>query len=283
MSRSLELGFGGALIGIGIVWLARRYLNFSIDIIALLLGFMGVVIITSSIFFTDQNRELREIMGGIIGGVFLALIFSSIFIFYNPFQFGRSIIGSGDLITQRFEYQEFTSIETGYGFELEVAQSNEYSVSVSFDDNVQDRLIVIKEGETLKIELEPDSYSNLNLKATITMPSLNSLEFSGGSIGFVRDFTSENEFRLDLSGGSRVTIVGSTKDLSIHASGGSRIFLSEFTAENVDVKLSGGSNGSIYVSGILNADLSGGAHLDYYGDPVLGNIDKSSSSSLTPR
>ena len=49
------------------------------------------------------------------------------------------------------------------------------------------------------------------------------------------------------------------------------------------LQLSGGSNGSVYTSGRLDADLSGGAHLDYYGDPMLGDIDTSSSSSLTPR
>ena len=61
----------------------------------------------------------------------------------------------------------------------------------------------------------------------------------------------------------------------LDASGGSRLFLSEFTAEKVDVKMSGSSNGSAYASARLDADLSGGSHLDYSGDPELGDVDTS--------
>ena len=78
-------------------------------------------------------------------------------------------------------------------------------------------------------------------------------------------------------------MVGSAGDLTIDASGGSRIFLSEFIANNVDVALSGGSNGSVYAGGRLDADVSGGSHLDYYGDPELNNIHTSSGSSITPK
>jgi len=283
MSRSSGMGFGGLLIGVGIGYVAIRYLKFSIDISAVLLIIIGIGIIASSILFRNQYRYLREITGGVIGGLFLAIIFTGAFNFINPFPFGNTITGSGDIITQTYGIQDFSSIETGYGFGLEVAQSDEYSISVSFDDNVEDKLLVVKEGDTLKIELEQGSYSNMNLRATITMPRLDSMEFSGGSHGDVTGFSSENDFRLDLSGGSWVTIVGSTGDLTIDASGGSRLFLSEFTAEMVDVKMSGGSNGAIYASGRLDADLSGGSHLDYYGNPELGDIDTTSSSSIIPK
>jgi hypothetical protein len=71
--------------------------------------------------------------------------------------------------------------------------------------------------------------------------------------------------------------------LTIDASGGSHFDLSEFEANDVYAQLSGGSHGSVYSGGRLDADLSGGSHLDYYGDPVLGDIDTSSGSSITPR
>ena len=115
------------------------------------------------------------------------------------------------------------------------------------------------------------------------MPSLHGLEFSGGSQGDVSGFSSSHDFVLGLSGGSQVTMVGSARDLTVDASGGSHLYLSDFIADNADVELSGGSFGSVYVGGKLDADLSGGSTLSYYGDPDLGNIDISTGSTLTPK
>lgn len=51
----------------------------------------------------------------------------------------------------------------------------------------------------------------------------------------------------------------------------------------MDAKLGGGGFGSVYVGGRLDADLNGGSHLDYYGDPELGTIDTSTGSTITPK
>jgi hypothetical protein len=142
---------------------------------------------------------------------------------------------------------------------------------------------VRKDGDTLKISLEQGSYENLNLEAKITMPSLNSLEFSGGTRGSITGFSSTHDFNVDLSGGSYANIVGSAGDLIIDASGGSHFDLSKFNVNDVDVELSGGSNGSVYIGGRLDADASGGSHLTYYRDPELGTIDTSTGSTITPK
>jgi hypothetical protein len=115
------------------------------------------------------------------------------------------------------------------------------------------------------------------------MPSLNSLEFSGGTRGSITGFSSTHDFNVDLSGGSYANIVGSAGDLIIDASGGSHFDLSKFNVNDVDVELSGGSNGSVYIGGRLDADASGGSHLTYYRDPELGTIDTSTGSTITPK
>jgi hypothetical protein len=144
-------------------------------------------------------------------------------------------------------------------------------------------LDVRKDGDTLKIGLDPGDYARVNLVARITMPSLNDIEFSGGTRGEISGFTSTRDFEVDLSGGSWVIIDGSAGDLVMDASGGSHFDFSEFTVNDADVELSGGSNGSVYVGGRLDADFSGGAHLDYYGDPELGSIETSSGSTISPK
>jgi hypothetical protein len=283
MSRSSGLGFGGVLLGFGIGWIALTYVDVSFDIVPYLLIIAGVGIVLSTVVLKQQNRQVRELTGGLIGGLFLAVIFSGVFGFTNVFPFGPSITGSGDIVTRTFDYQGFTAIDASHGFRLEVTEGNKYSISVSVDDNAVDSLEVKREGDTLQVGLEPGSYSSMNLNAKITMPALNGLELSGGANADISDFSSTRDFILVLSGGSEVTIVGSAGDLEIDASGGSQFFLSEFTVNDVNAELSGGSSGSVYVGGRLDADLSGGAHLTYYGDPELGDIETSSGSSITPK
>ena len=283
MSRSSELGFGGVLLGIGIGWVALNYLDVSFDVLPYLLILVGIGIVASSVLFKGQNRGMGELAGGLIGGLFLAVIFSGVFGFTDLFSFGSDITGSGDLVTQTFDYQDFDAIDASHGFSLDVTEGDEYSISVSVDDNVEDRLNVRKDGDTLKIGLDPGGYTRMNLVARITMPSLNKIEFSGGTRGDISGFISTYDFEVDLSGGSWAIIEGSAGDLVIDASGGSHFDLSEFTVNDADVELSGGSNGSVYVGGRLDADLSGGAHLDYYGDPELGTIETSSAATISPK
>ena len=271
------------LLGLGVGWMFLRYVDISFDIVPYLLIILGVGVLASTVLFKQQGRMVSELVGGLIGGLFLAVIFSGAFGFINIFPFGSEITGSGDVVTRTFDYQGFTAIDTGNGFSLEVTQGDQYSITVSVDDNVVDRLKVSKSGDTLSIGLDPGSYNNMNLVARINMPALNGIELSGGSNGDISGFTSTHDFDVALSGGSWATIVGSAGDLAIDASGGSHFDFSEFTVDYVSVEMSGGSHGSVYVGGRLDADLSGGSHLDYYGSPELGDIETSSGSTATPK
>ena len=283
MSRSSGLGFGGVLLGVGIGWVALNYLDVSLDVLPYLLILVGIGIVASSVLFKGQNRAMGELAGGLIGGLFLAVIFSGVFGLTDLFPFGSDITGSGDIVSKTFDLQDFSAIDAGYGFSLAVTQGDEYSLAVSVDDNVLDRLDVRKDGDTLNIGIDPGGYTRMNLVARVTMPSLNSVEFSGGTRGEISGFTSTHDFEVVLSGGSWAIIEGSAGDLVIGASGGSHFDFSEFSVNDADVELSGGSNGSVYVGGRLDADLSGGAHLDYYGDPELGNIETSSAATISPK
>jgi hypothetical protein len=283
MSRSSGLGFGGVLLGVGIGWVALNYFDVSFDVVPYLLILVGIGIVASSVLFKGKNRTMGELAGGLIGGLFLAVIFSGVFGFTDVFPFGDSITGSGDMVTRTFDFEDFSAIDASHGFSLDVTKGDIYSISVSVDDNVLDKLDIRKSGETLIIGLDSGSYTLMKLHASITMPALNGLELSGGANSEVSNFSSTHDFDLDLSGGGWATIVGATGDLTIDASGGGHFDLSEFTANNVIAELSGGAFGSVYVGGRLDADLSGGSRLTYYGDPELGEIDTSSGSTITPK
>jgi hypothetical protein len=99
MSRSSGLGFGGVLLGVGIGWVAINYLDVSFDVFPYLLILVGVGIVASSVLFKGQNRGMGELAGGLIGGLFLAVIFSGVFGLTDLFPFGSDITGLASVLT----------------------------------------------------------------------------------------------------------------------------------------------------------------------------------------
>jgi hypothetical protein len=222
--------------------------------------------------------------------------------FWRPF---GHVVGSGNLVTQEFDLSDFTTVNVGSGFEVEITQSSSFSINITADDNMFDYIEVFKTSEKLTIRLKW-GYSYESAKARdrptkITMPTLYELELSGGTPGTIEGFSSSHEFVLELSGGSSligdfttsgdaqftlsggshlIELEGAANDLHVSASSGSRLELSDFHVNDANVNLSGGSHATINLEGRIDADLSGGSHLAYIGDPTMGNIQTSGGSTV---
>lgn len=174
------------------------------------------------------------------------------------------VIGSGKLETREFNYSDFTIVEVGSAFEVEVVQSNSFSISVTADDNLFDYLDVSKSGETLKIRLRSGyRYTSCTAITEITMPQLHRLELSGATSGTVEGFSSSQDFILELSGASSLN-------------------MADMTAGNIRFDLSGASslNGSITASGKAELDLSGASSVTLSGSAEDIDINASGASHL---
>ena len=213
---------------------------------------------------------------------------------------GVVVTGSGNLETETLNFSNFTKIEAHNGFQLELTKSSAFSVEITTDDNVQKYIDVDTSGETLRIELKGVRiYSSVTLRAKITMPNLYKIDLSGGSRASIIGFGSSGDFSVELSGGSRidgdiatadadfdlsggsqVILAGSANDLVVKGSGGSQFDLEAFSVNNADINLSGGSRATVNVDGTLNVDLSGGSQVIYVGEPARGDISLSGESTL---
>lgn len=200
------------------------------------------------------------------------------------FGFWRPIVGSGTLDTETKDFTGFTIVEAGWGFEIDINQSDSYSINITADDNLFDYIEISKTDNTLEIGLKSGyTYQNVTLRAKITMPDLYKLELSGGTHGIAKGFTSSHDFDLSLSGGSTISLEGAANDLTISASGGSHLDLSDFHVDGATVNLSGGSSATIRLDGRLDGDLSGGSHLKYIGTPTTVDVNTSGGSTVGPQ
>ncbi len=282
-SRDSGKSFGGVLIGLGIGWVALKYINVSFDMFSYLLILAGIGIVASSTIFKQVDSSIPQLTGGLIGGLVLAVIFSSIFGGTFMIPFGDSIIGSGNYVTETYDYNDFEAIEARNGIQVEVTQGDEYSISVKIDDNLLEKLDVNKIGNTLNIKLEPGQYTGAHAIATITMPDLTRLDLATGSHGMINDFDADNDLDIQISSGSHLTMSGTGMDVTLAVTAGSHADLSGFKATNVYASYSGGSHGSVYADGDLDAEITSGSQVSYYGNPDLGEITVSTGSSLSPR
>jgi hypothetical protein len=155
--------------------------------------------------------------------------------------------------TRSFEYTDFTGIEVGDSFHLDVTYADTCSVTITASDRVMKRVHVSKTGGILKISMDGWWWFwRGKPRATITMPVLQSLDVSGASGGTVSGFKSGNDFILRLSGASSLDIDMETGDFDALVSGAS-----DLGADMKVAKLDCTASGSSTISGSINADSSG--------------------------
>ena len=209
----------------------------------------------------------------------------------------------GELITEELEYSDFTAVDVGSAFQVEITQSSSYSVIITVDEKIFDKIDVSKTGTTLIISTEPNTITASVLKAEITMPELDELVLSGASKGTVEGFGSSEPLVVELSGASNLqmqdinvgnvevelsgaatlTAEGSGNDLVSIVEGASNLDLTNFPVDNSDLIVSGASQATVNLDGTLDAVVSGASTVYYIGEPTMGNIDISDSSSINKK
>ena len=85
-----------------------------------------------------------------------------------------------------------------------------------------------------------------------------------------------------LDGGSRLRLAGDIATAEIDGSGASEFDLRSLALAGADVRLSGGSEADLDVSGVLEAELRGGSEVRYTGDPVIGKTELRDGSTVEP-
>lgn len=203
------------------------------------------------------------VVGAVVVGVVLAVLW---FWPTQPNTWPR-VVGSGDLDSEEMDFGDFTAVEVGNAFDVEITKSSSFSLSVTADDNLFDYIEVSKTGDTLTMGLKWGyNYQSLTLRAEITMPELYELEFSGATHGTIVGFSSSHEFVLVLSGAS-----------SLH--------MGDISVGDVEIDISGASylNGNLMASGDATFVVSGASTVELVGeaDDLVATVSGASFLELS--
>jgi hypothetical protein len=207
---------------------------------------------------------------------------------------GTSLRGSGNVVTESRPVSGFDSISVCCSMRLILTQGNSESLEIEADDNLLPEIeSVVTDGEL--IVRFKDSFGGVRLLNTspiivrVSAIQINgvdisgggrmestgpvqtsqfALDISGGSQGAMDDLQAET-LSAEISGGSRIELVGNVAEQTISLSGGSNYLAGDLQSQTATLDMSGGGRATLWVTEILNVDLSGGANASYYGSPMI--------------
>ncbi|MES1224277.1 MAG: head GIN domain-containing protein [Bacteroidota bacterium] len=218
--------------------------------------------------------------------LFALVIFSSC-----RYTFGKRIYGNGHINTQTRSAGQFNSIDVSGSIDVYVKNDSAYGIKVETDENLQEYIQVVDDGDVLYIHTE----EGFNIDATgrikvyVSSPDFKRFEASGacniysenkitstgkleydlsGSCGIKMDIKAP-AVSADMSGACDIDLKGETKDLSIEGSGSTGISSMGLLAENVDVSISGAGDAEVCASVKLDVDVSGAGSVKYKGNAAV--------------
>jgi hypothetical protein len=194
---------------------------------------------------------------------------------------GGMVVGSGDVTSQTRSVPAFTEVEAGGGIQLELAQGPQ-QVVVTAQPNIQDITRAEVSGSRLTLSTTSGYMSPRGLVVKVTAPSLKLIELSGGASASGSIGRSDT-LSLQLSGGARASISGTTSSLDLGASGGAIPDLGDLRATDAKVDLSGGVVATLTVSGSLTGTASGGVVLTLTTQPASSNVETSGGAVVRNR
>lgn len=214
---------------------------------------------------------------------------------------GAGVTGSGKLVTKQISVSDFSELEVGSAFKVDITRSDSFSAVVTADDNVIDMVEVTQSGQTLRIGLKSGSYNHATYRASVGMPDFQRLQMADASVGMLTGFRPRTldlgllgasqltgrldggQVRLAAQEASTVTLGGSADSVVLTASGASHANLGDLSANTARASLKEASSCTVNAKERLDADLRSASNLYYVGNPSLGSVSAVEGSSVRHR
>ena len=208
----------------------------------------------------------------------------------------NGVKGSGNVVTENRTVNTFTKIKVDKGLDVVLEQSDETSITVIADDNLQKHIKTTVENGVLTITSDINNYINVESKEIIVKaPHIESIDICCGVNFNAKNTIKNNTIALksssgssmniaietekatcETSSGSNIKVYGKAIAMEAASSSGSTIDAEKLLSNDIIASASSGSIIEIYPLVSLNADASSGGVINYHNVPK--NINKKSSS-----
>jgi Putative auto-transporter adhesin, head GIN domain len=209
---------------------------------------------------------------------------------------GNGTKGNGNLTTETRKIDtDFSSIEVSAAIEVILEQSDNKSVTVEAESNLQSLIETKVSNGVLQISPSDSYNATKSVLVRVKMPIIDALQASSSakisSINTIKSAslnlsassaaeidlnTESDEIRSKSSSGSNITLQGKALKITTTASSGSQIKAKQLLVNEVIADASSGSDIKVHPLVKLDAHASSGASIRYDSEPKT--VDKSESS-----
>lgn len=194
----------------------------------------------------------------------------------------KAIEGSGKLETRTLDVGDFTKIDLGGAFDVEITVGGKTRVEVTIDDNLWENLEAdVRKGE-LALDWKKNCRPDEGCRVSIVTPSLAEFSLHGAGDVVIHDITGPS-FGLKLRGAGNVSLSGKVDDLEIMITGAGNCDADRLQATDAKVVISGVGDCDLHAVGSLDAAVSGVGSVTYRGDPEVRRAAVSGMGKVSPR
>ena len=301
MERRISLFFPLVLIAAGSVWIMIQMKSIQPSSLWALFYLWPFLLITVGLglilrAYWRYSTLVFDFL--VVGGAFLAVLFApqlgwthapNYVITGNGFFIGPGERGSGKIITETRQVQDFTKMRITYPAQVIISQGGSESITIEADDNVAAEIRTQVINGVLDIDPLHDHLLTISPtrppKITIVVKDLTELDFESAGDVQLNGLTTDhlkmimdgagsvklNKVQLkslecNLNGVGSVEASGTTDAINVHVQGLGSFNGSDLHSQAATVNLDGMGSATVWADSNLKADVSGMGSVNYYGN-----------------
>ncbi len=212
---------------------------------------------------------------------------------FSNITLGRTLRGSGNVISETREVSGFDKIQIDGAGELYLTQGDQESLEIKAEDNIIEQIRTEVQDGTLVISFD-EHFPRLNLVPTRTIrfnlsvidvekitingaATVTAEEWQGESLEVEINGAAEIDMHqvdlavldLRLDGGADCSMSGSAQDVTVRVDGAGSVDLKDLQSSTSEVVINGASEARLWVTEKLNAEINGAGSIRYYGSPQV--------------
>lgn len=212
----------------------------------------------------------------------------------------NDIIGNGNIVTKERSIMEFyDKIDVSNGISVDILQSDQKSITVKIDENLQENIEIYVKDQTLYIKATESFSTSEDIVVAVSNPEFKGVKTSSSAEVnskntiktnyLLAESSSGSEINLDVeadellassSSGSEIELKGKALTADYQSSSGSSIDGSKLNANDISAKSSSGSSISANPILSINANASSGSIIKFNNKPKEMVLQNSSGASI---
>ncbi|MEN1785049.1 MAG: head GIN domain-containing protein [Bacteroidota bacterium] len=212
---------------------------------------------------------------------------------------------SDTITTETYAFSDYSTLQISGDMDAFVQFSDSVEqIEIETNENLQDKIIVSKDGNTLRIRLEDNIgiKGNATMKAYITTANISGYRISGDSSVALENTLSTDEVSVNLSGNSNFSgqlavntldvdlqgdsecnVFGTARSVNAAIQGDSELKDYDLNVNDLVIDLSGDSEAFLSVSNTIDVNASGDSELNYRGDAEITRQRLSGDAKVNKR